>query len=109
MFGADPAMAPLSGPRLQFTGILAHDAEVRSKPVDNGARMLPVLCLDLRVGQPQHLLHAEQLFTEATRADAERLAKTLKRGQVVSLTTSLLDMRVFLPHVESISLDPQPQ
>lgn len=109
MFGLEPAIALPTGPRLQFTGTLAHDAEVRSKPVGNGARMLPVLCLDLRVGQPAHTLHAEQLYTEATRSEAERLAKTLKRGQVVSLTTSLLDMRVFLPHVDSVTLDLPPQ
>lgn len=109
MFGPEPVAATPTGPRLQFTGTLAHDAEVRSKPVDHGTRVVPVLCLDLRVGQPAHTLRAEQLYTEATHADAERVARTLKRGQVVCLTTSLLDMRVFLPHVESIFLDSQAQ
>ena len=113
MFGPDPSISPANDTRapalrLQFSGTLAHDAEVRSKPVGDGQHVLPVLCLDLcGVGPALHALHAEQIYSEATRKQAEQLARTLKKGQRVSLSTSLLDMRVFLPHVDSISIDPE--
>lgn len=99
---AQQAQQPLS---LQFTGVLRADAQVRVKPVGDGGHALPVLCLDLcHVGDAHHTVHAEQVFTEATRPMADAKARTLKKGTVVHINHSLLDMRIFLPHVQSISL-----
>jgi len=93
--------------QLQFTGVLRSDAQVRVKPVGTDGHVLPVLCLDLsHVGDAHHTVHAEQVFSEATRAQADAKAKALKKGTVVHINHSLLDMRIFLPHVESIAIVP---
>lgn len=104
-----PDAAPGTGAMLEFTGILKTDAQVRTKPVGDGLHVLPVLCLDLGdVGAGHHILHAEQIYTEATRHHAEAKAKTLKKGALVRVRTSVLDMRIFLPHVEHVQLDAPP-
>ena len=89
---------------LQFTGVLRTDAQVRVKPVDRGVKLV-VLCMELcHVGDAHHSVHAEQIFTEATRALAEAKARTLRKGTTVNLTASLADMRISLPHVESVAI-----
>lgn len=94
--GATAPAAPLDL-RLTFSGVLAAHAEVRTKLLD-GCIYVPALCLDIEhVGSGHHRVHAEQLFTEATRADAEALAHRLRKGQRVTVTTALADMRLFLP------------
>lgn len=106
LFPAAPASTEL---RLEFTGILSQDAQVRTKPVGDGIHALPVLCLELRdVGPLHQTLHAEQIYSEATRAQAEAHAKTLKRGAQVRLVTNALNMRLVLPHVEQVELSPSP-
>ena len=90
--------------RFEFTGILQCDAQLRCKPIGDDQQIVPVLCLDLCDVGSGRTLHAEQIYTESTRRHAEHLAYTLKKGKRVSLTTSLLDMRVTLPHVDRIQL-----
>ena len=53
-------------------------------------------------------MHAEQVYTDATRHLAEAKAKTLKKGARVRVRTSVLDMRLYLPHVEHIQLAAPP-
>lgn len=104
----EPDMFPDAAPtcqRLEFFGILKADAQLRSKPIGDAQHIMPVLCLDLTTLEAGALMHAEQIYTEATRKQAEHLASTLKKGDRVRLTTSLLDLRLFLPHVEHIALD----
>lgn len=101
LFGMPPAAANDSAPglacALTFTGVLAHHAEVRMKPIDGGHHV-PVVCLDLEdVGAGHHRMHAEQPFTETTRHEAELLAKRLRKGDSVTVSTALMDIRVFLP------------
>ena len=97
--------------RLEFTGILKADAQLRCKPIGDDQHIVPVLCLDLcQVGDSNRTIRAEQVFTESTRKQAEQLAHMLTKGRRVTLTTSMLDIRVFLPHVERVQLaDIQPQ
>ena len=101
-----PAPAPEALPapscdRMEFTGVLVRAAEVRTKPVGDGTHALPVVCLDLhQVGPGLHLVHAEQIFTEATRKQAEALAASLPKGARVTVRTPLLGIRISLPHVE---------
>jgi hypothetical protein len=83
---------------LTFTGTLAHHAEVRLKQLDGHGHHVPVVCLDIEdVGAGHHRLHAEQPFTEAERPAAEALAKRLRRGMSVTVTTGLADLRLYLP------------
>lgn len=106
---AAPSAQKATGLRLEFTGILSQDAQVRVKPIGDGAHVLPALCLELRdVGPLHQTLHAEQIYSEATRALAEAQAKTLKKGAQVRLVTNALNMRLVLPHVEQIELSPAP-
>jgi hypothetical protein len=96
LFGKSPA-APGVRCELQLIGTVAHHAEVRSKPLD-GQHYVPVVCVDLEnVGAGHNTVHAEQPFTEATRHEAEALAKQLRKGTTVTATTSLSDIRLYLP------------
>ena len=98
-----------AGLRLEFTGILKTDAQLRCRPIGDDQHIVPVLCLDLcEVGGTGRTLLAQQIFSEATRKHAEALTHTLTKGRRVTLTTSLLDIRIFLPHVERIQLDATP-
>jgi hypothetical protein len=82
---------------ITFTGVLAHDAELRMVPLGDG-HFVPAVCLDIDdVGAGHHRVHAEHPFTDATRHDAEQLAKRLRRGMPVTVATGLTDIRVALP------------
>lgn len=101
LFG-DPAAAndaaPPAAADLSFTGTLVHHGEVRLKQLDGQGHHVPVVCIDLEhVGAGHHRMHVEQPFTEASRPDAEQLAKRLRKGQTVTVTTGLTDIRLFLP------------
>lgn len=103
---ADDATQPL---RLEFTGTLRADAQVRIKPIGTDGHALPVLCLELEgVGPGHHLLRAEQIFPEGHHAQAEKAARTLRKGMQVRVQTSALDLRLYLPHVERITIDSAP-
>lgn len=102
LFGTPPPGATDSAARpaacaLVFTGTLAHHAEVRTKQLDDH-HYVPVVCLDLdNVGAGHHRVHAEQPFTEATRREAEALARRLRKGMSVTVTTGLTEIRLSLP------------
>ena len=94
---------------LAVPGELVVDAEVRTKLVGQDHHPLPVLLLELRpLSGAQRTVHAELVYTEATRKAAESLAATLKRGMRVTVTTPLHDMRTIFPHVAGVSLLPHP-
>jgi hypothetical protein len=89
-------------------GRLRRNAEVRSKPCDRQGHMVPVLCLDLdELGGWKRVVHAEQVFTEAQRGHAEKLASTLKRGMVVAVVSPITDVRMTLPHIDGFEVMPQ--
>lgn len=94
---------------LQIVGVLIKSAEVRTKLVGEDQHPLPVLCLDVRpLSGLRRTTHVEQIFSEATRKEAEQKAATLKRGAHVTFTTTTRDMRIVYPHVQSVALNPQP-
>lgn len=100
---AEPDMfAPAA---VQFTGTLASDAQLRTKPVGADYVMHPVLCFELiNVGAARLSLHAEQIYTEATRRQAEQQLAKYKRGAQITLTSDMTDMRLVLPHIQSVEL-----
>lgn len=107
MFGDDPlCQAQHTGPQVEFTGVLQRNAEVRHKPALDGLHTVPVVCMELKNTSSSltRTLHAEQPFTDATRKQAEALAKTLTKGRVVTVVTPLTDVHVTLPHVDRVSL-----
>lgn len=105
---ADPA-APAHS-LLEFEGILLGNAEVRTKPALDGLHSVPVVYMELKsTGTPTRTCHAEQPFTDATRHQAEALAKSLKKGRTVTLRTPASDICLIFPHVDSIQLNPEPE
>ena len=100
-----PAEADLFAPAaVQFTGTLAADAQLRTKVIDNH-HLVPVLCFELiNVGTTRMSLHAEQIYTEATRKQAEQQLTKYKRGAQITLTSDMADMRLVLPHIQSVEL-----
>ena len=105
MFGhvaAPPVVQPM---RIGFNATLLCAAEVRCLPSDDQLHTVPVLCLELRSHNPGgQIMRAQQLFTDATRHQAEALAKRLPKGAQVHIITALADMRITLPHVDSVEL-----
>lgn len=98
-----PSAAAEATVLIEFDGKLLHDAEVRSLPVGDGEHVRPVLCLDLApLSGLHHTICAQQIFTEATRAEAVAAAKTLRKGMRVTLTTPLDGMRIKLPHIARV-------
>lgn len=109
--GTDAAPpAPTADLVLEIQGVLISAAEVRSKPVGDGTQMRPVLCLDVSPLNKalRRRMHVEQIYTEATRKDAEARAAQLKRGAHITFRTTLVDSRVVFPHVLSVALSPSP-
>ena len=92
---------------LEIQGELLEDAAVRIKLVGPDATPLAVLYMDVKpLNGFKRTLHAEQIYSEATRKDAEQKAATLKKGARITLTTTLHDMRTILPHVQAVALNP---
>jgi len=93
---------------LEIAGELIRAAEVRTRIVGEDQHPVVVLCMDVRpLSGLKRVIHAEQIYTEATRQLAEQKAATLKRGARITFTTGLTDMRIVFPHVRSVALNPQ--
>lgn len=90
----------LATTRVTFTGKIKA-IEVRSKLIDGEGHYKPALCLELTTDSPvRHTIRAEQVFED--RAVADHAAKQLKRGQVVTVTSPLVGMRIYLPAFEIV-------
>jgi hypothetical protein len=93
---------------LEIQGELLEDAAVRVKLIGVDATPLPVLYMDVKpLNGFKRTIHAEQIYSEATRKQAEQKAATLKKGARITLTTTLHDMRTILPHVQAVALHHQ--
>lgn len=100
-----PDMPLQEGPLIELDGVLIEDAQVRSKPVGDGLHVRPVLWLNIRPVSGLHrTVHIEQIYTEATRKEAEGKAATLRKGSRVTVTTPVTDMHIVLPHVRAVTL-----
>lgn len=107
MFAGTDAAPPGPEELFEIQGVLIASAVVRTKLTSHGTQPLPVLCMDVKpLTGLKRTIHAERVFSEASRKEAELLAETLKRGQRITLTTSLRDMRTILPHIKSVALTP---
>lgn len=104
--GTDSAPIAQSDLVLEIVGVLIHAAEVRTKLVGDDQHPMPVLCMDVRpLSGLKRTIHAEQIYSEATRKAAEQKAATLKRGSRITLTTNLTGMRITFPHVQGVALN----
>lgn len=95
---------------VEIHGVLTHAASVCVKLVGEDQRPVPVLCLDIRpLSGLKRTIHATQIYSEATRKEAEQKAAELKRGAHITLTTSLSGMRISFPHVKHVALIHDPE
>jgi len=102
MVGTDAAAPEQGDLVLQIAGVLISAAEVRVKLVGEDKHPVPVLCMDVRpLSGLKRTIHAEQIYSEATRKVAELKAATLKRGVHVTFTTTLTGMRITFPNVKA--------
>lgn len=93
LFG-DAAPARL---KLTFTGRLAEKPQVKNVALGDG-QFVPALVLELSdVGAGHHQVRAHVLFPRDRHDQAQAQADRLKRGQRVSVSTDLADVRVHLP------------
>lgn len=104
---APPAPAELpAGPLIEFQGELTRNAEVRFKTAKDGLHSIPVVCVELKslVHGVTRLCHAELPFTDATRHQAEQLAKTLTKRKAVTVTAPIGGMCITFTNTASIAL-----
>lgn len=108
---AGTAAAPLTLPDcgdlvIEIRGVLTSPAEVRTQLIGDGEHMRPVLCMEVSPFNKalRRRIHVEQIYTEATRKDAERRAAELRAGAHITFRTTLVDMRITFPHVQSVAV-----
>lgn len=95
---------------IEVHGVLTHAATVCVKLVGEEQRSVPVLCLDIRpLSGCKRTMHATQIYSEATRKEAEQMAAKLKRGSHIKFTTGLNGMRITFPHIKHVALIPHPE
>lgn len=86
-------------------GTLAEDAQVRTKPMGEGATPMPVLCLVINTIGPNPLpVRAEQTYPPSHRDAAEKAAHAMRRGMQISVKAPCAHIRTTLAHCESITL-----
>lgn len=106
--GVDLATGPDQTAGLYIvTGTLARNAEVRTKPIGHEGNPAPVLCMDIvHVGPTAHTVHAEQVYPEPQRKQAETMAAQLRKGMRVTVHCPMAQARIALPAVTHIQIQP---
>lgn len=95
LFGNVPAAR--ANCTLAFTGVLTHKPEVAMKQLGDG-HFVPALVLELDdCGAGHHRVVAHVPFPPEQREQADAKARSLRRGQRVTVITNLTDMRLLLP------------
>ena len=95
----------MSGELIQLSGVLLHDAEVRTKLLGADQTPMPVLVLLLDSDGPStQPVCAEQIYPAAMRAEAEAAAKGMKKGKRVTVWAPVAHMRYTLGHAERIEV-----
>ena len=83
--------------QIQISGQLLQDAEVRTRPMGDDNTAMPVLSLVLQTdGNCTAPVRAEQVYPAALRGDAERAAKTMKKGMRVVVWAPIAQLRATL-------------
>ena len=103
---ANPSPTPLA----EFTGVLLHQAEARSKPIDADGHTAPVLCLDIELDSVLHTrLHIEQPFPVGHDAQARAAASRHRKGERITVQVPLADMRLIARNAVHIHVHPKEQ
>ena len=89
--------------QLQISGVLLHDAQVRTIPMGEDSTAMPVLCLVIQADHSCHgPVRAEQVYPAELRPEAERIAKTMKKGLRVTVWAPIAHLRVTLAMTSKI-------
>jgi len=113
LFGDVPLEPVQPAKQATFQGQLVRNAEVRTLPINdaaNGPSALPVVCLELRhTDKADHRrCWAQIVFKASERRQAEQCAQAHKKGCIVTVATSALDVRMTFPQAQIINTS-QPQ
>lgn len=106
-FGADLAEpgTDTDTPMVSVTGTLAHDAEVRVRPVGPQGDAMHVVCMDLRDLVPNaRALHVELPHPDRAKADA--CAARYRKGARITVRSPLQDVRLSMPNAQQIEIQP---
>lgn len=83
--------------QIQLSGVLLQDAEVRTRPMGDDNTAMPVLCLVMQSdGSCTAPVRAEQVYPTALRGDADRAARTMKKGMRVTVWAPIAQLRATL-------------
>ena len=87
----------LTDAQIQISGVLLLDAEVRSRPMGEDNTAMPVLCLVMQSdGSCTAPVRAEQVYPTALRGDADRAARSMKKGMRVTIWAPIAQLRTTL-------------
>lgn len=90
--------------KMTFTGVVLG-VEIRTRPAPQTGAPETVVRIEVRVdGAVPHTIRAER--PHQFRQEAEREAASLHKGQRIRFASSLLGMRVYLPAVDLLPLEP---
>lgn len=108
LFGDVPLDADQPATQATFQGQLVRNAEVRTLPINDathGPSALPVVCMELRhTDKADHRSCTAQIVFKANeRSQAEQCARLHKKGTVVTVAASALDVRMTFPHAHIIN------
>jgi hypothetical protein len=88
--------APAADCQITLAGVLRH-ADFAMKPTGDG-HFVPAVVLEIDdVGPGHNRVVAHVPYPPDQRADAEAKARSLRRGDPISVRTHLVDMRLMLP------------
>lgn len=83
--------------QIQLSGVLLQDAEVRTMVMGDDKTPMPVLCLVMQSDGSCHTpVRAEQVYPPALRGDAERNARSMKKGMRVTVWAPIAHLRTTL-------------
>ena len=97
-------------PLMQWTGVLLHKAEARSKQLDPEGHVVPVLCLDIELDNAlRNHMHVEQPFPAGQHQQCEAAAHRLHKGMRVTVQAPSLDLRLVAANTQHIHVVHNPE
>ena len=94
---------------LEYTVVLTHDGEARQKQLDRDGQFVPVIVLEAESDTALHMpVHIEQYFPAGHMEQAEAAAKRYRKGQRLTVQTSVLSQRLALvaTHIHTHKTEP---
>ncbi|MEG0558673.1 MAG: hypothetical protein RR574_19710, partial [Comamonas sp.] len=95
----------MNSDQIQISGTLLHDALVRTVPMGEDRTPMPVLSLVIDSDGPNPTpICAEQVYPPAMRAEADRIALTMKKGIRVTVQAPVAHIRTTLALCNEITV-----